>query len=469
MKKGYFSTIFKNTIIDTYYGLWYYFLYILVVYHFLSILVIIPFFEHFIIRRLLSMEQFLVVGSGYVIRFLLYMVILYLEFALYILISEKIYNQKKITIVTIAKSLFSRVRFALSFSNWRIMIVFLMIFPFLNLPLTSNIIHHLDISVTIREYIKSHHMLYVLSIVGLIILVLARNIFLILFSLGMNFIGFFIFQDINFNKSKVMVHRAGGEIVTENTAEAIEYAVSNQFDAIEIDIMETADVHFVLSHDLNISRLTGQDKRINELTLKELKSIPIKGLKKSTFISLEEALEIAKGEVLVNIELKTHGRESPDYLDRLCGIITDFDMVDECLISSFDYSALKYIETYCEAIKTILIGFYVPMPETLLTDGLAVDLAYLTEDKAMRIKESDKLFLVWTVKDDSYRIFEAIFFNSDYIITDYPEILMYIMQNLKYFSNFMSMLESDYSERMEREKLNATPIEAMYTPVEKEN
>jgi hypothetical protein len=43
------------------------------------------------------------------------------------------------------------------------------------------------------------------------------------------------------------------------------------------------------------------------------------------------------------------------------------------------------------------------------------------------------------------------------------------MQNLKYFSNFMSMLESDYSERMEREKLNATPIEAMYTPVEKEN
>jgi glycerophosphoryl diester phosphodiesterase len=297
--------------------------------------------------------------------------------------------------------------------------------------------------------------------------VLARNIFLILFSLGMNFIGFFIFQDINFSKSNVMVHRAGGEIVTENTAEAIEYAVSNQFDAIEIDIMETEDGHFVLSHDLN-NRLTGQDKRVNELTLNELKSIPIKGLKKSRFISLEEALEIAKGEILVNIELKTHGRESSDYLERLCGIIEDFNMIDECLISSFDYSALKYIEIYCKEIKTVLIGFYVPMPETLLTDGLAVDLAYLTEDKAERIRESDKLFLVWTVKDDSYRIFEAIFFNSDYIITDYPEILSYIMQNLKYFSNFMSMLESDHSERMEKEKLKATPIEAMYTPIEKE-
>ena len=162
---------------------------------------------------------------------------------------------------------------------------------------------------------------------------------------------------------------------------------------------------------------------------------------------MEEALEIAKGEMLVNIELKTHGRESPDYLDRLCDIITDFDMVDECLISSFDYSALKYIETYCEAIKTILIGFYVPMPETLLTDGLAVDLAYLTEDKAERIRESDKLFLVWTVKDDSYRIFEAIFFNSDYIITDYPEILRYIMQNLNYFSNFMSAARSPFPRK----------------------
>ena len=192
-------------------------------------------------------------------------------------------------------------------------------------------------------------------------------------------------------------------------------------------------------------------------------------MKKKRFISLEEALEIAKGNILVNIELKTHGRESSDYLDRLCDIITDFDMVDDCLISSFDYSALKYIETYCKAIKTVLIGFYVPMPETLLTDGLAVDLAYLTEEKAERIRGSEKLFLVWTVKDDSYRIFEAIFFNSDYIITDYPEILSYIMQNLKYFSNFMSMLESDYSERMGKEKLNATPIETIYTPVEKEN
>jgi len=456
------------------------------------------------------------------------------------------------------------------------MIVFLMIFPFLNLPLTSNIIHHLDISMTIRDYIKSHHILYFFSVLSLIVLVyfsikwsyalpysvlqkktvkesvsktqkyiksifvfqlfflfllfsagvlivqsekwflddfmllkifnegiimimtkffliclavvlsvlvipfyfnflthlyhsrkgipsyavdfkqmskkrysivLTRNIFLILFSLGLNFIGFFIFQDIDFNKSKVMVHRAGGEIVTENTAEAIEYALSNHFDAIEIDIMETADGHFVLSHDLNIYRLTGHDRRINELALNELKSIPIKGLKKSRFISLEEALEIAKGEMLVNIELKTHGRESPDYLDRLCDIITDFDMVDECLISSFDYSALKYIETYCEAIKTILIGFYVPMPETLLTDGLAVDLAYLTEDKAERIRESDKLFLVWTVKDDSYRIFEAIFFNSDYIITDYPEILRYIMQNLNYFSNFMSAARSPFPRK----------------------
>ncbi|MFW6263517.1 MAG: glycerophosphoryl diester phosphodiesterase membrane domain-containing protein, partial [Thermotogota bacterium] len=458
MKKGYFSTIFKNTIIDTYYGLWYYFLYILVIYHFLTLLVIMPFFEHFIIRQLLSMEHFLAVGAGYGIRFLLYMVILYLEFALYILISEKIYNKKKITLVTIAKSLFERVRFALSFSNWRIMIVFLMIFPFLNLPLTSTLIKNLDISVTIREYIKSHHMLYILSIVVLIILVyfsikwsyalpysvlkkksvkesvsktqkylksififhlffllllfsagalilqsekwflndflllkifdedvimimtkffliclavvvavfvipfyfnflthlyhsrkgdpshavdfkgmskkrysvvLTRNIFLILFSLGMNFIGFFIFQDINFEKSKVMVHRAGGEIVTENTAEAIEYAVSNQFNAIEIDIMETKDGYFVLSHDLNIKRLTGQDKRVNKLTLKELKDISIKGQRKMNFITLEEALGIAKGEVLVNIELKTHGRESSDYLDRLCDIITDFDMMDE--------------------------------------------------------------------------------------------------------------------------------------------
>jgi len=247
-------------------------------------------------------------------------------------------------------------------------------------------------------------------------------------------------------------------MVTENTAEAIEYAVSNQFDAIEIDIMETADGHFVLCHDLNIIRLTGHDKRINELTLSELKEIPIKGQTKTRFISLEEALQIAKGKVLVNIELKTHGRESRAFLDKLYEIIKRVDMVEECLVSSFDYSALKYIEAQYEEIKTVLIGFYVPMPEKLVTDGLAVDLAYLTEDKAERIKAGGKLFLIWTVKDDSYRIIEAILFNSDYIITDYPEALHYINSGLKYFSSFMSMFQSDHSQRMEKEKIRFEPM-----------
>jgi len=587
MKKGYFYTIVKNSVADTFYGLWYYFLYLLVIYHFLTQLVILPVFENFLIRKLLSLEMPVAVGSGYVIRFLLYSVILYLEFALYILISEKIYNNKQITIFTITRSLFGRFRFALSLSNWRIMIVFLLVFPFLNLPLTSTIINTLDISVTIREFIKNHHFLYALSILSLVILVymsikwsyalpysvlqkksikesvpkaekyfksiflfqvfllfllfsagalivqsekwflndfllmgffdeglimnilklfliflavilsviiipfyfnllthlyharkgdpghavdfkamgkkryglvLIRNILLILFAIGFNFIGFFIFQDIDFTKSKVMVHRAGGDMVTENTAEAIEYAVSNQFDAIEIDIMETADGHFVLCHDFNIIRLTGHDKRINELTLSELKKIPIKGQTKTRFIGLEEALQIAKGKVLVNIELKTHGRESRAFLDKLYEIIKGVDMVEECLVSSFDYSALKYIEAQYEEIKTVLIGFYVPMPEKLVTDGLAVDLAYLTEDKAERIKAGGKLFLIWTVKDDSYRIIEAILFNSDYIITDYPEALHYINSGLKYFSSFMSMFQSDHSQRMEKEKIRFEPM-----------
>jgi len=105
MKKGYFYTIVKNSIADTFYGLWYYFLYLLVIYHFLTQLVILPVFENFLIRKLLSLEMPVAVGSGYVIRFLLYSVILYLEFALYILISEKIYNNKQITIFTITRSL----------------------------------------------------------------------------------------------------------------------------------------------------------------------------------------------------------------------------------------------------------------------------------------------------------------------------------------------------------------------------
>jgi glycerophosphoryl diester phosphodiesterase len=96
------------------------------------------------------------------------------------------------------------------------------------------------------------------------------------------------------------------------------------------------------------------------------------------------------------------------------------------MVSSFDYDALTYLEKNYPEITTVLISFYVPMPEELVTDGFAVDFAYLTENKAERIRESEKLFIIWTINNDSFKILDALAFNADYIITDSPEILRYI-------------------------------------------
>ncbi len=554
-----YKLIIKKSIADSFHGLWYYFFFMILIYNNATQIAIMPFFEHLIIRNLLKTDITLLIACGYIIRFAIYYIILYLEFAVYIIITEKIYNNKKLTLITITKSVIKRFKNVISFSNWRLFIVFLFVFPFLNIPLTSSILNTINISDTVMHFIKNNFLLHMAGIFTLVFLILLsikwsyalhysvidkidykdgikrskkilkstffpllilmfmlfgsgvlinqskrfilddlimmnienlsdgaflfrltfiifsillsiiiipfyftflthiyyarkdkdqyyrkisnrpqkrrkirliltslRNISVVILMFMGTFLSFFLFLMIEPSKNKVMVHRAGGFAVTENTAESIKYAVSKDFPAIEIDIMETKDGVFVLSHDKNLKRLTGVDKNIYDLTYDELREIPITINGTHQFITLEECLEIAGEKLTVNIELKVHGNEMPDYLDRLYKIIKEKQKIGTSMVSSFDYDALTYLEKNYPEITTVLISFYVPMPEELVTDGFAVDFAYLTENKAERIRESEKLFIIWTINNDSFKILDALAFNADYIITDSPEILRYI-------------------------------------------
>ena len=78
---------------------------------------------------------------------------------------------------------------------------------------------------------------------------------------GYNFLGF--------------VHRGGAEEATENTLEAFQHASDIGFVFMETDVQATLDGEVVIFHDSNLERVAGINKKISQLSYKEIKKITI--------------------------------------------------------------------------------------------------------------------------------------------------------------------------------------------------
>ena len=61
-------------------------------------------------------------------------------------------------------------------------------------------------------------------------------------------------------------------IATENTVEAFLAAIGHGFDHLETDLRITRDGHIVLCHDSDLSRVSGRQVKVHDLTRKELKA-----------------------------------------------------------------------------------------------------------------------------------------------------------------------------------------------------
>ena len=83
---------------------------------------------------------------------------------------------------------------------------------------------------------------------------------------------------------KLIAHRGASKEKLENTVEALNLASEIGAYAAECDIRKTSDGVFVLFHDINLKRLAGSEKKVNDITFKEMREIlENAGLSLSTF------------------------------------------------------------------------------------------------------------------------------------------------------------------------------------------
>ena len=121
------------------------------------------------------------------------------------------------------------------------------------------------------------------------------------------------FHDTSPEYVMVAAHRAAHNGYPENSISAIKNAINLGLDIVELDVKTTKDNIPVLMHDGTIDRTTNGKGKPEDYTLLELKTFQLKmkdgTLTNETIPTLEEALKVVLGNIMVDIDLKTDNLE----------------------------------------------------------------------------------------------------------------------------------------------------------------
>ena len=146
-----------------------------------------------------------------------------------------------------------------------------------------------------------------------------------------------------------VAHRGFSAMAPENTISAFEKAIEAGANMLEMDVMMTGDNHVIVFHDYRLGRTTNGSGLVKRLNLNNIKSLDA-GIWFSHKYNgervplLDEVLELSKGRVKLNIEIK-HRRHNGVYavVERCIKLVERHRMSEGVIFSSFNLEALRYL------------------------------------------------------------------------------------------------------------------------------
>ena len=141
------------------------------------------------------------------------------------------------------------------------------------------------------------------------------------------------------NKEKILIiaHRGASNLAPENTLKAFKKAIELNADLIEFDVHQSKDGEIVIMHDSNTFRTTGHLGLIKDMTLEELKNLDCGD--GEAIPTLEELIELTKGKIGLNCEIKTKG-----IAQKIVQTFREADLFESTIISSFNHNELLKIK-----------------------------------------------------------------------------------------------------------------------------
>lgn len=226
--------------------------------------------------------------------------------------------------------------------------------------------------------------------------------------------------------TQVTAHRGSSAAAPENTMAAIELAIKDGTDWVEIDVQETADGEVVVFHDSDFKRLAGKALKIWDATMADLKEIDVGSwfapdFKDQRVPTLGQVLDACKGKVNVNIELKYYGHDQ-QLEQRVAGIVEAHGMTPNVVIMSLKVDAVEKMRSIRPGWKVgLLMSVSAGDLKNLDADFLAVNAGFVDRRFVRSTHGLDKQVFVWTV-NDAPTMSTMIGRGVDSLITDKPAL-----------------------------------------------
>lgn len=223
----------------------------------------------------------------------------------------------------------------------------------------------------------------------------------------------------------ITAHRGSSGEAPENTMAAMERAVRDLADFVEVDVQETKDGVVVLGHDTTLKRVAGINRPISAYAFEDLEALDVGKWFSAEFAgekipTLEEVLEYCKGKVNVNIEIKNVGGNS-SLPDKVTALIQNYQMKEQCLVTSVRLSYLARVKELDPEIRTgyIVSAAYGNYYSSDDMDFISLRSSFVTEGLVEAAHEKGKAVHAWTVNTKS-EMERMKMLGVDNIITDYP-------------------------------------------------
>ena len=226
----------------------------------------------------------------------------------------------------------------------------------------------------------------------------------------------------------VTAHRGYSTAAPENTLPAFQLAIDHHSDRAELDVQMTKDGVVMMTHDTSLRRCTGRNANIYDLTFAQVRELDAGRWFSARYAgtqipTLEEVLDLCKGKIQLNIEIKPNAA-TPELEAETVRIIRKKGFEKDCVITSQSYETLCKVKELDPEIETgyilaLGVGTYYDLPAA---DFFSVESTFITSGMVQQIHLRGKTVSAWTVNraEDARALLSL---GVDDVITDKPEMV----------------------------------------------
>ncbi len=239
---------------------------------------------------------------------------------------------------------------------------------------------------------------------------------------------------------QVYAHRGASGYAPENTLEAFELAVHQKAHGVELDVHLTKDGVVVVTHDEKIDRVSDGSGFVCEMTLAELKKHSFgkafPAYRDAKMPTLREVFELLAGTGLwVNVELKNSVIAYPGMEQKCIGLAAETGMAGRVLFSSFNHHSLLRVKEIDKSMPCGILYSATMVRPWAYAAVLGLDALHphwtelLVPDECAEAHKAGLLVNPWTINEEDL-MRKAFELGADYVITNYPDKALAVLQSL---------------------------------------